>query len=212
MPADLAKAELYLAAQLIRQRYLALEASAVALPHGGVVFAGTSGTGKSSLALCFSRQGLPLVADGVVGIDLRVEGTTSVLPALGPVEISEDVLAALSMEPELAPRVRDGVPRFLASGVTFVAEPVPLAAVFLLGRKGDGQPNIVPVMGRSRVLAVVALSFNRFLCDVPEVRHRMLFDAAWVLQGTPVFRLQLPERPLQLDLAAALVREACGFG
>lgn len=182
----------------------------MATPKGAVVLVGGSAVGKSSMALAFSiTSGYPLLADGVVALDLQVEGAASVLSLPGRVEVSQDVLDALSIPSERAPRARECVPRFWVSDVSFTNGPVPLHAVVLLGRKQEELPEILPVDGRERVLLVLARSLNRFLFEEPEVRLRMLLDASRVFGAIPVMRLLLPEKPMQLSAAVAIACEAC---
>lgn len=201
-----------LATGMVPESCFVLEAAAAAAPSGALLLVGGACTGKSSLSLALSLRGIPLLADGIVAIDLLSANEAVVLPSPGPVEVSQDVLDALSLPPERSPRVRDSVPRFWITDVTFSDEPMPIRAVILLGRKRGGRPEITPVTGSSRVLSVAAHSLNRLFDETRETRQKKLLAVMRILQALPVFRIALPERPLQLVEAACLVSRACGFG
>jgi len=201
-----------LAAQLVQQRYLVLEAAALAAPGGAIVLAGGPCSGKSSMALALSLSGYPILSDGIAALGLRPDGTASVPLIPGPVEVSQDILDALRIAPELAPCARDGVPRFWVSGLPWANDLAPLRAVVMLSRKRNGLPEVTNVQGQSRVLSVLAHSVNRILGEPLDVRQKTLLDVTRVLRSVPVYHLRLPERPLQLADAADVVRGACGLG
>lgn len=203
--------DLSFAALMVGRGMLALEASAVVTTLGALVIVGGPASGKSALALAFSMSGYGLLADGVVAIDCLGEAPTYVLPIPGTIVVSQDVLDAVALLPERVHRVRDGVPRFAVSDIVWAQDQAPLFAVCLLGRSHLDAPQVTRVAGRSRVLAVIRHSYNRFLSGSPDARQRTLMTAAKALQSSLVFSLRLPESALQPAATVRIIREACGF-
>jgi hypothetical protein len=114
---------------LLYQRGLfPLHGSAVATPWGAMIFVGTQGAGKSTLAAQFHRRGYRLLSDDVCAVAATPDGL-QVLPALAHLRICEDAFERLG-----APQAgRFEVDKFVVPmGEGYCPDPAPLRAIHVL--------------------------------------------------------------------------------
>jgi hypothetical protein len=136
---------------LLHQRgAFVLHASAIATQHGAVVFAGASGTGKSTLAGAFYQRGFPVLADDVCVIDSG--DCPVVIPANALLLLWSDVVDRLGLSGQNLRPARLGLAKFvlpLAERVEIA--PTPLHAVYILEPVGSECISIVPIHGLNRI-------------------------------------------------------------
>ena len=111
---------------------LTLHASAVRVGHAAVVFAGASGTGKSTLAAYLARCGHVVQSDGFVAfVDTR--GTPKVLAGPATQKLWPDAAEWLGLDP-MHPRLAPATRKYLiAQPHTPARDAVPLARIYVLG-------------------------------------------------------------------------------
>lgn len=114
---------------LLYQRGLfPLHGSAVATPWGAMIFVGTQGAGKSTLAAQFHRRGYQLLSDDVCAVEMVPDGF-QVLPALGHLRICADAYERLG-SPEAG---RYEVDKFVVPmGDGYCPHPMRLTAIHVL--------------------------------------------------------------------------------
>jgi hypothetical protein len=120
---------------LLYQRGLfPLHGSAVATPWGAMIFVGTQGAGKSTLAAQFHRRGYRLLSDDVCAVAATPDGL-QVLPALAHFRICADAYERLG-----APRGgRFEVDKFVVPmGEGYCPHPEPLTAIHVLRVSDSG--------------------------------------------------------------------------
>ncbi len=177
-----------------------LHAGAVVVEGEGVALSGSSGSGKTSLALALQRRGAELLADDVVAVERAGDG----LLAHPGAPISGIDLA----EAERLGTQGDGHARVLAvnareqvARAVLVPGPVPLSALFLLDRRREGpeEPSFEPE-GDPRQL--LASTFNLLLAS-PE-RLAGLLDVCARLAARRVERVTFGTATNPDELAAAI--------
>lgn len=179
-----------------------LHASAVAVGEFAVAFMGPPSSGKSTLAATFAKKGFAVLTDDVVTL---VERNTRiwVQPGYPRVNLWPDSAAALFSSPERLPLITRGWDkRFLdlASGPgRFQSSPLPLGAVYLLGRSADvlNEPRIEPLAGRTALIALVANTSVNYMLD-RSMRSRE-FEVAGRLVAKVTMRSVLSSRLDDLD-------------
>ena len=114
---------------LLYQRGLfPLHGSAVETPWGAMIFVGTQGAGKSTLAAQFHRQGYRLLSDDVCAVAPAPDGL-QILPALAQFRLCADAFERLGSPPG----GRFDVDKFLVPmGEGYCPHPVPLRAIHVL--------------------------------------------------------------------------------
>ncbi len=124
---------------LLHQRgMLPLRGSTVATPWGGVVFAGYTGHGKSTLAAYFRQLGFGVLADDIAAVTFNSEGQPMVAAGAPHFKLWSDSVAALGHQPDSLPRFRPQLDkRRLAFGDAFQGKAMPLARIYMLERRHD---------------------------------------------------------------------------
>jgi hypothetical protein len=114
---------------LLYQRGLfPLHGSAVETPWGAMIFVGTQGAGKSTLAAQFHRKGYRLLSDDVCAAAPTPDGL-QILPALAQFRLCADAFERLGSPPG----GRFDVDKFLVPmGEGYCPHPVPLRAIHVL--------------------------------------------------------------------------------
>ncbi len=99
-------------ALLHQRRLLPLHGSSVIYRTKGLIFAGTSGTGKSTLAAAFIHKGAQLLADDISLICFN-GGKPEIVPAFPGMKIWEDSLRQLGKNPEEYRPIRENLKKYL---------------------------------------------------------------------------------------------------
>lgn len=148
--------------------FVPLHASGVVFDGKVHAFTGHSGAGKSTLAAALSDNGLPLLADDVLVLDLTDPEALMCLPGHKQLKLWGDALGLTGLRAEH--RVRDNLEKFYATpSGGFHSEPLPLARLFLLGNNSRSAPVFSPVSGASRLsLLRTALYRPRFCAALIE--------------------------------------------
>lgn len=200
------------------QDQLVLHAGAVEVDGTAVLFAGASGVGKSTLVQAFARAGYRFLTDDCATFAGAGE-TLRALPGTPGIRLREDSWRELRRDLPAGERRRCARVQQSRSAKVHVpagrslphcAEPLPVAAVYLLHEAADGQIDIQPV---SRGEALVSLVNQSFLLDIGDsaaLRRHFLRLAALARQA-PVWSLSRPRRFADLpQLVAALVAHVRG--
>jgi hypothetical protein len=175
---------------------LCLHASAVAAGGRAIALLGPDCAGKSTLAAALAGRGHPVVTDDLAALSERDE--TIVL---------EPGFPWLRLRPPPAGGLRDAagsVPRLTATGdgryldldltqkgYRFHAQPLPLAAIYLLDGRCDepAAPAIEPVAGGAALVALLANTWATRMLD-REMRARELRQLGRITARVPLRRVR----------------------
>jgi hypothetical protein len=166
-----------------------LHASAVSAPNGVLALCAVSGTGKSTLASALSRAGFSLWADDAVQF-------TSNQDHVGAIPLP----FALRLKGESVGLFGDVEPP-----VQTDFSPVPLAAIYVLGRGNE-----IELTAIESVDAFPAVLTHAYCFDLDDaVRKRIMMDSYLKLVSrVPVFRLVIPEGLQHIGKVVAAIQEA----
>lgn len=133
---------------LLYQRGLfPLHGSAVETKWGAMIFVGTQGIGKSTLAAQFHRKGYRLLSDDVCAVASTPEGL-EVLPAVAHFRLCADAYELLGC-PQGA---QFNVDKFVVPmGDRYCPEPIHLKAIHILADQEEGNPDFKLLRGFDRV-------------------------------------------------------------
>ena len=150
-----------------------LHASAVVIDSRAVVFLGEAGAGKSTTAAAFAQVGYPVLSDDVVA--LVDEGSRFLVqPAYPRIRLWATSVAALYGSPDALPRIVPTHPtwdkRYLdlnQEGYKFQQQPLPLAAIYLLGARSTdlSAPVFTSVPARAGLMSLVMNTYTNYLLD-----------------------------------------------
>lgn len=118
--------------------WLPLHACCMEIGGRAIAISAESGIGKSTLAATFVRHGYRILADDVSVIDAHAPGGPLVIPAIPRIRLWRDVLETFGLAAgELEP-CRNRMEKFqLPLPGLFQPDPLPLAAVYHLGRVAE---------------------------------------------------------------------------
>jgi len=187
-------------AMLLRQRgYLLLHASAVAVDDEAVLFLGSAGWGKSTMAAALHARGHRFVTDDVAA--LRVGGSSPVLfPGFPQLKLWPEALVSLGDDPENLPRCGPYFEkRARPVAHNFSSTPLPTKRIYVLD-EGD-TPEILP-LGPQEALAELA-RHTYVAMDIGSASHfRKCVD---LVNAVTVCSLRRPKSLWQLPRIAQLV-------
>lgn len=176
---------------LSRQGRLVLHSSAVLTPAGAVAFVGSTGQGKSTLALSFATRGDPFLADDCLVLDEH-QGKLMAVPSYPGLRLwPETVSEVFERAPELAEVAHYSAKKRLSphGEMSFSYQPAPLRRVYFLaeppGAKGAAAVEIRPLSGSEALLELVRYAYLLDITDRETLRET--FDRIGRLVETPRF-------------------------
>jgi hypothetical protein len=172
-----------------------LHASAVEGREGALAFVGPAGAGKSSIAAAFSQRGHRVLTDDV-GALRRIAGKVHVLPAYPRIRLWPDAAKGLFGSSEALPRITPTWDkRYLdlaESDRRFVAQPLPLAGIYLIEEDpAASRVRVAALEPRRALMGLVAQMYSTRLLDRTMRAHEFEFLSGLV-QQVPVSRLTRP--------------------
>ena len=165
---------------LLYQRGLfPLHGSAVETPWGAMIFVGTQGAGKSTLAAQFHQAGYRLLSDDVCAVTTTADGLY-ILPALAQFRLCADAFERLGT-PSGA---RFDVDKFVVPmGEGYCPNPVPLRAIHVLGNHEDEQPKYEEIKGLDSIKLLLENLYRPHYLRGQATQHDLMRMAASIAQG-----------------------------
>lgn len=183
---------------LTHQGKLMVHGSVVSHPQGALIFVGSTGAGKSTLATSFHQHGWPLLADDCFLLTEH-QGQAWCIPSYQGVRLWRDSLAALfEQEPLLLPLAHyTSKNRVMMANNSVVSSlgGIPIHRAYFMTlpdmSTGDQLPAITPLTRRD---AFIALAKQIFQLDVTDRHHTRTFLAslAKITNLLCTFQLSLP--------------------
>jgi hypothetical protein len=196
-------------AVLLRQReYLPLHASAVAVDDGAVLFLGSSGWGKSTMAAALHARGHGLVTDDLAAV--RVDGNHPVVfPALPQLKLWPEALASLGEDPEKLPRWNPHLEkRARLAAHKFSLSPLPIKKIYVL-EEGNAL-EILPLRSQETFMELVRHTYGsdyslQTAIGVGSAPH--FYRCVSIANSITVCALRRPKCLSQLPYLAWLIEE-----
>ena len=135
---------------LLHQReYIVLHASAVRVNGKAVLFCGSAGEGKSTLAAALTQRGYPLITDDLCVITVNDAGTPMAHSDGRHLKLWAQTIEELDLEENRGARVRSRLEKFYVEPAEAYTEALPLGTVYVLREAlpphapGIERPNVV---------------------------------------------------------------------
>jgi hypothetical protein len=195
---------------------LCLHASAIAVGEFAIALVGAQSAGKSTIAAAFIELGCRLLADDVTAIEEK-EGKFRVLPGYPRVNLWPDAARILYGDDARLPRVipSGGINDWwdkryveLDPDHRFQPTPLPLAAVYHLGKRGTGWLLDVEIMSApDAVIALVDATCVNYALD-NSMRATEFAALGRLVTGTYVRRLHPVNEPTRIvDLCRSILHD-----
>jgi hypothetical protein len=193
-----------------------LHASAVEVGGRAVALLGGAAAGKSTTAAAFARLGYPVLTDDVAPI-LERNDALHIQPAYAQLRLWPDSAALLFGSEDALPRLTPTWSKraldLQGHGHAFRGEPLPLAAIYLLGnRTPAGEVRIEPLSAREALRTLLAHSYVGYLLD-RSLREREFASFARIAAGIPVRHLAARDDPAQIfNLCSRILADCEAIG
>lgn len=197
------------AAAALLRGLIPLRAATVVIGGRAVAIAGTSASGKSTLAAALALRGHGVLADAVTPIATGDGGPLAHAHAPDPV-LWPDMMATLGIDPGTGRRVRPALPK-LAFPLGERAAPAPLAAVVFL-RRDNRRDTPAPerVTGIAKVSPLLNSTWHRGLVGPLGLSARRFASMTEIVSACECVELQVTAQRASPAELAALVEEVTG--
>ena len=174
-------------------------ASAVETGAGTVLFAGRSGSGKSSLLAALVERGYAMLADDTAGVVLDSNGRPVALPAFPRLKLWADALDALAWRERARGKVHEEMEKYLVPVERFRNEPQAVRAVCILGsRRQEGiEVETVPAAAAFRQLWEHTYRRSCLYAHGQQPAHFRTLTA--MVRRLPIMKVTRPAHPFRLD-------------
>jgi len=186
---------------IMQQRgIMALHGSAVVVNGQAVIFAGSSGAGKSTMAAALRNKGHLLLADDVAVITFSKARLPWVQSGFPQQKLMFDSAAQVGIEAAALALVSQSWDKY-AVPVTagFEARPMPLKAIYQLTAQAEAELSLAPLTGFNKIAAIITNTYCYNLLEKVGLKLAHFNMCAGFLKEIPVFRLTRPlgQRSLQ---------------
>ncbi len=192
---------------LMHQRQLfVLHCSGVRTERGAVVFAGRSGSGKSTMVSAFLERGYRILADDMLALRPDDQGEIIALPGFPQVKLWADSAKALGRSTEGLRRVTPEFEKFVAPEIDrFAADPERLHAIYVLHVEGGARLGLQRLGNTERFNALLDHTWQKLTLTGLGVREWHFQTAARIASLIYAARLTRPTEPLDIHPAADLI-------
>lgn len=196
-------------AMILQQRgCFVLHGSAVLMDGKVVIFTGSKGQGKSTLASWLNKGGYPLLSDDICAIDFEDGNALSIRPAFPKIKLSPEALIHLGENPEQYPRVHpEHQKRTKDMGQGFCKTAQSVGAICTL-ETGD-ELKLEQLHGMDAVKEILThMLINRFPEDQPpELSQKIFLYSTQVSMALPVYRLTRPRDLEKLPATTTIIKQ-----
>ena len=189
-----------------------LHASAIAVGNCALALVGPAQAGKSTMAAAFARTGHRVLSDDVAALD-ELDGIPYVRPAYPQLRLWPDAVARLygsaDALPQLTPTWEKRALDLTANGYRFQTQPLPLAAIYVLGDRAPvAEAHVIGLLGREALVTLVANGYVGYLLD-PTMRHQEFETLARLTSKVPVRRVIARDDPSDVSRLCLRILDDC---
>ena len=183
-------------------------ACAVETGAGAVLFAGRSGSGKSSLLAALVERGYAMLADDTAGVVLDSNGRPVVLPAFPRLKLWGDALDALAWRGRARGKAHEEMEKYLVPVERFRNEPLAVRAVCILeSRRQEGiEVETAPIADAFRQLWRHTHRRRRLHGLGQQPAHFRTLTA--MVERLPIMKVTRPAHPFLLDALADRIEKS----
>lgn len=188
-----------LGAILHQRELLPLHASAIRYGDGCVLFCGRPGTGKSTIARFFIRQGGALLTDDICVIRCDGERQAIAYPSYPRMKLWADALEKFGADPTACVPYPSFPDKFIVPLGESCQSPLPVRCIFVLSGLKSEEVEITPVAGMEKFLVLKRQTYRRRFSWGMGKDGAHFSTASRIATQVPLFRVR---RPKDLDRLA----------
>jgi hypothetical protein len=194
---------------LLHQRgVLPLHASAIRANGKAVLFCGSSGIGKSTLAGAFFKKGYPVLADDICALSPGDDGIPMVLPGFPQIRLWADATRELEEDCTSLPKVRQELEKYgLPLQEGFCTKPTPLGRIYVLGTTNTDRFEMVPVNGQEKFNALMRSTYRFRFTEGLGSKPEHFNQCTAVGRHAEVRKITRPGRGFRLDELMELIEK-----
>ena len=194
------------AALLHQREMLPLHGSAVKVDGKCVIFAGLSGSGKSTTALAFIKRGYQMQADDVSAISFNSEGIPLVYPEYPQLKLWKNVLLQEGEDPESFTRVRPVLEKYyMPANQHFHHDPLPLKKIYILSPFNQSKIRLSPLKDLLKFSSLQGVIYRHKFTRGLETEVCHFKTATKVCNSVPFSLVERPIQPFLLKELADLL-------
>lgn len=180
-----------LAGLLLQRGLLPLHGSCVASPAGALVFLGSPGAGKSTLAAEFRRRGFQILADDITALRVAPQARPSALPVSSSLRLWPSALASTLLNAD-GSRLRPQIDKRILVGADQPSrdEAVPLRGIFCLerGSRAPGGGACRRLLGAGVLAALLDAVYRPAFVRGLGLEQSVFSQLSSLAASTPIFR------------------------
>jgi hypothetical protein len=195
-------------ALLHQRRTFSIHGSCVVTSGGAVVFAGNSGTGKSTIAAVFNRFGYPVLADEISAIHVGTDGVARVIPGPREIKMWRSALEAIDYPNiDTLTRVRPQIDKFSVP-MNADVQAAPLRMIAILNPVNRDDLRLVPLELIHKLPNLTNIVYQRRLALEMGAMPAYWETASAIAFQTQLAYLNRPIRGFDLESLIGMVEAA----
>jgi hypothetical protein len=190
----------------LRKR-ICLHASAVAYKDRAIVFAGSPGAGKSTLAAAFSCRGLAVLSDDIVLLEKDNQAQFCAIPSHPFLSLWPESVELIKRKPEELPLIFSQVDKrrlVLETPGRFESRSLPIGAIYVLDNERAAAGRVEDLTGQDALVSLITESYGTYVLDL-ERRVQELDALSELISKTAIFCLPSERKSFPLEQLCEMV-------
>lgn len=197
-------------AALLHQRgYLVLHGSCIEKDGAAIMFSGTSGIGKSTLAAAFYEKGYHILCDDLSVIVFGEDDSPYVVSGIPSLKLWDDALHRLGQNADSLVMVRETMQKYRVDiADKYWSHPLPLKRIYILGSYLEADIRVNELNSFEKMRAINNNTFRKRFLEGQGVKPVHFKQCAALAQKVRVFRVLRPRAEFLIEeLSATLEKE-----
>ncbi len=195
-------------ALLFQNGFVVLHSSAVEINNKAVLFAGSSGSGKSTMSAVFNKLGYKVLADNLCPVKFNEENLPILYTGGAYMKIWHDVLSELNSENSEYEKVRPAINKFYLKSLNNNLEcTYPLEKIYILSEWNRNKWNFQNEFGFKKVELLLQASFRKRFLKGFNMLNKYHSDLSKLAKSLNVAYIKRPAKKFSFDETVKIINE-----